>query len=203
MSKHPAAIAFRVIAVAAVALLLFPTGGPVRAQSAGESVETGSLGLSSSAPAGDPAGGFALSIGMNSSGVRAGSTWSLNVELRNVSDEPQSMPLPTVPCMSDFTFRDDATGARQSFTPTDCNVYRAGLQTIPPGHSYFFVVRFGPQDVRLLPGTFSLWAVAPATHSWTGEPVISVISNTLLLRVLPLEVSTSSPGNPNAAVLHR
>jgi hypothetical protein len=193
---------FWFVVIAIVAQLLFSTGVPARAQSAAETVKKGHLGPSSAAPAGDPAGGFVLSIGMNSSSVGAGSTWSIDVELRNVSGEPQSMPLRAVPCMSDFTLRNDATGVKQTFSPANCDVYQAPVQTIPPGSSYFFVVTFGPQDVRLLPGTFSLWAVAPAMHSWTGEPVISVISNNLLLRVLPEQAPMSSPGSLNAAVLH-
>jgi hypothetical protein len=204
MSKRPTTIAFRAIVIATVALLPFPTGVPARGQSVPEAFGTGQyLGPSSTAPAGNPAGGFALSIGMLSSSVRAGSTWSLNVEWRNVSRESLSVPRAAVSCMYDFTFRNDATGTTQSFSPSECDADRAGVQTIPPGHSYFFEAKFKPQDVRLSPGTFSVWAVAPVTPSWTGEPVISDISNSLSLRVLPLEAPTSSPGSPNAAAPHR
>jgi hypothetical protein len=204
MSKRPTAIAVRAIVIATVALLLFPTGVPARGQSAPETFGTGHyVGPSSIAPAGNPAGGFALSIGMLSSSVRAGSTWSLNVEWRNVSRAMLGVPQAAVSCMYDFTFRDDATGTTQSFSPSECDADRAGVQTIPPGRSYFFEAKFKPQDVRLSPGTFSVWAVAPVTPSWTGEPVISVISNILMLRVLPSEAPTSSPESPKAGVPHR
>jgi hypothetical protein len=162
------------------------------------------MGLSSSEATGSATGRFALSIQPPPSSVRAGAVWSLNVELRNLSREPQSVPLPTLPCISAFTFRNDATGAAQSFTSERCDVYGAGVRDIPPGRSYFFTVTFEPYDVALSPGTFSIWALARVPNSWTDTHGISVTSNIVTLRVTGSSSrSTSSPGSRDAAAPHR